>query len=189
MRDSPPGSARQTYTRPMPDRRRLVLEPFGEDPEVGRWLAALEDGRRDTLRELEGVTPTMVDRRADGLLESIGTILYHIALIEADWVATEILELDDPPELAALLPWPDRGADGRLTAIEGVPLEEHIRRLADVRRFALDRLRSMPAAEFQRIRGLPAYDVAPDWVIHHLLQHEAEHRSHVAWIRDTLAES
>lgn len=92
----------------MPDREKLVLEPFGAHPEVGRWLAVLEDGRRDTLRELERVTPAMVDRRPDGPLESIGTILYHIALIEADRVATEILGSDEPLELAALLPWPDR---------------------------------------------------------------------------------
>ena len=26
-----------------PDRERLILEPLGDDPEVGRWLAALED--------------------------------------------------------------------------------------------------------------------------------------------------
>ena len=30
-------------------RRRLVLDPGRGDPELGRWLAALEDARRDTL--------------------------------------------------------------------------------------------------------------------------------------------
>ena len=169
----------------MSARERLVLDPDAADPEVGRWLAALEDGRRDTLRELDGVTPAMVDRRPDGPLDSIGTLLYHIALIEADWVATDILGLDEPPELAALLPWPDRDADGHLTVVEGLSLDEHVARLAAVRAFALERLRPMSAAEFHRVRSLPHYDVAPDWAIHHVLQHEAEHRSHIAWIRDT----
>jgi hypothetical protein len=169
----------------MPDREILVLEPLGDDPEVGRWLSALEDGRRDTLRELERVTPEMVDRRPDGPLDSIGTILYHIALIEADWVATDILGLDEPPELMAFLPWPDRDAAGKLTKIEGQTLAEHVARLAGVRAYALDSLRSMSGAEFHRVRPLERYDVAPDWVVHHLLQHEAEHRSHIAWIRDT----
>lgn len=162
-----------------------MLDPGDDDPEVGRWLAALEDGRRDTLRELEGVTPSMVDRRPDGPLDSIGTLLYHIALVEADWVATDILGLEEPPELAAMLPWPDRGPDGRLTPVVGTSLDEHIARLAGVRVFALERLRPMSAAEFHRVRPMPDYDTAPDWVIHHLLQHEAEHRSHLAWIRDT----
>ena len=58
------------YTRPMTAedptegklaRSRLVLTPIGDDPQVGLWLAALEDGRTDTLKELDGVTSEMVD--------------------------------------------------------------------------------------------------------------------------------
>ena len=33
----------------MTDRERLVLDPIGPEPEVGRWLAALEDARRDVM--------------------------------------------------------------------------------------------------------------------------------------------
>jgi hypothetical protein len=96
-------------------REVLALTPIADDAEVGRWLAALEHARRDTLRELEGVTREMVD-----------------------W---EILEMtDEPPEI-------------------------------------------------HRIRSFERYDASPDWVLHHILQHEAEHRSHIAWLRDTYAGS
>ncbi len=78
-------------------KERLTLEPIAHDPEVGRWLAALEDGRRDTFKELESVSPEMVDWYPDAPLNSIGSLLYHIAVIEADWLATEILELDENP--------------------------------------------------------------------------------------------
>jgi hypothetical protein len=166
-------------------RRRLTLDPGSGDAEVGRWLAALEDGRQETLMELERVTPDMVDWYPDAPLNSIGTLLYHIALIEADWVAAEILELPDgQAELAELLPWPHRQPDGRLTRIDGHPLQAHLDRLAAVRAWAIDRLRPMTNAEFHRVRALPEYDAAPDWVLHHLLQHEAEHRSHLALLRD-----
>ncbi len=168
------------------ERERLVLDPIADDPEVGRWLAALEDGRRDTLRELERVTPEMVDWYPEAPLNSIGSLLYHIALIEADWVVNEILELgDDVPELTPLLPWPDRDADGHLTRVDGQSLETHFERLAGVRRFVLDRLRPMTNDDFHRVRELERYDVAPDWAVHHIIQHEAEHRSHIAWLRDT----
>jgi uncharacterized damage-inducible protein DinB len=174
----------------MTARRRLVLTPIGNDPEVGRWLAALEDGRGDTLNELATVTPEMVDWYPDAPLNSIGSLLYHIALIEADWVATEMLGLDDPPELAALLPWPDREPDGgigserHLSRVDGHSLEEHLERLAAVRRWVLERLTRMTNEEFHRVRSFDDYDAAPDWALHHILQHEAEHRSHIAWLRD-----
>jgi hypothetical protein len=167
-------------------RERLVLDPIADDPEVGRWLAALEDGRRDTLRELERVTPEMVDWYPDAPLNSIGSLLYHIALIEADWVATEILELtEDDPELSRLLPWPDRDASGHLMRVDGQSLDAHLERLTGVRQFVLDHLRPMANDDFHRVRQLEPYDVAPDWAVHHIIQHEAEHRSHIAWLRDT----
>lgn len=175
-------------------RELLVLAPIGNDPEVGRWLAALEDARRDTLRELERVTPDMIDRYPDApLSNSIGTLLYHIALIEAAWVTEEILEAGEPDELAELLPWPDREPGGtpgdqrHLSRIDGQSIDDHRRRLAGVRAFTLEHLKPMTNEDFHRVRSLDTYDVAPDWVIHHLLQHEAEHRSHIALLRDTFA--
>lgn len=174
------------------DRETLSLTPIADDPELGRWLAALEDARRDTLRQLEGVTDAMVDWYPAAPLNSIGTLLYHIALIETAWVAEEILELaDEPTELAALLPWSDREDDGgagnerRLSRVDGQTLEQHLMRLAKVRAWTSSRLMPMSNDDFHRIRVLADYDVAPDWVLHHILQHEAEHRSHLAWLRDT----
>jgi len=153
---------------------------------VGRWLAALEDGRRDTLRELDGVTPEMVDWYPDAPLNSIGSLLYHVALIEADWVAIEILELTDyPPDLLELLPWPDREVGGHLSRIDGQSMDAHRARLAGVRQFVLARLTPMANTDFHRVRALEQYDVTPIWAVHHILQHEAEHRAHIAWLRDT----
>jgi hypothetical protein len=167
-------------------RERLVLEPIADDPEVGRWLAALEDGRRDTLRELERVTPEMIDWYPDAPLNSIGALLYHIALIEADWVITEVLELDFyPTEIQRLLPWADRDAGGHLWRADGQALAVHLDRLRGVRQFVLERLGRMTNDDFHRVRRMDAYDVAPDWAVHHVIQHEAEHRSHIAWLRDT----
>jgi uncharacterized damage-inducible protein DinB len=37
----------------------------------------------------------------------------------------------------------------------------------------------MDYADFRRLRHLPKYDVSPEWVLHHLLQHEAEHRGQI----------
>ena len=51
----------------------------------------------DTLKALDGVTQEMVDWYPDAPLNSIGTLLYHTALIEAAWVVEEILERDDEP--------------------------------------------------------------------------------------------
>ena len=170
----------------MSGRERLVLEGPGPEPEVGRWLAALEDGRRDTLRELEGVTPAMVDWRPDAPLNSIGVLLYHIALIEADWLMDDIEGHDAYPDwMQALLPYADRDDDGRLTRVDGQSLATHLERLARIRAFLVEEVRAMAPDQLHASRARQRYDVSPAWVLHHLLQHEAEHRSHIAWLRDT----
>jgi hypothetical protein len=168
------------------EREVLVLEPMADHAEVGRWLSALEDGRRDTLLELEGVTDAMVDRRVADELNTIGTLLYHVALIEADWLLDDIFD-DRGAWPSDVLPFGDRDPKGTLTEVRGEPLVEHLARLAAVRSLLLERMRPMSVEAFHAPRARERYDVSPAWVLHHLLQHEAEHRAHVAWLRDRQA--
>lgn len=165
------------------ERERLVLEPIAEHAEVGRWLSALEDGRRDTIHELDGVTEAMVDRRVTDELNTIGTLLYHVALIEADWLLDDVFD-DRGAWPSDLLPWGDRDPKGTLTEVRGVPLSGHLGRLDAVRTLLLERMRPMSVEDFHAPRARERYDVSAAWVLHHLLQHEAEHRAHVAWLRD-----
>jgi len=51
-----------------------------------------------------------------------------------------------------------------------------------VRENLLDNLLSMSTDDFIKAHSLPEYDVSPMYVIHHLMQHEAEHRSQINWI-------
>ena len=44
----------------------------------------------------------------------------------------------------------------------------------------------MTLDEFRRPRSLPQYDVTPEWVLHHLTQHEAEHRGHIQGLREII---
>lgn len=167
------------------DRRVLSLEPIANDPEVGRWLAAMEDARRDTLRELDGVPEDLIDQRPPGEDNSIGALLYHVALIEADWLLDDIFELADPwPD--ELLPLADRDEKGRLIQASDQTLRQHVNRLAAVRAMLIEKMKPMSAIEFDRPRARPDYDVTPAWVMHHLLQHEAEHRAQIVAIRDRL---
>jgi hypothetical protein len=172
------------------DRELLTLEPIADAPEVGRWLSAMEDGRRDTLRELDDVTDSMLDLRPAGSENSIGTALYHVALIEADWLLDDILgEPLADSELAPLFPVDARDEEGILTAVAGEPLSTHLDRLGRVRQLLIERLRPIDVDEFHAPRAREDYDVSPAWVVHHLLQHESEHRSEIGWLRRRIARS
>lgn len=159
------------------ERGRLVYQPLaGYVPEVGRAVWALEDARRRTIRALAAVDAQRVDWAPAGG-HSLGTLLYHLAAIEADWLYVEALGRAMPPAVQALLPYPVRDEQGRLTVVAGESLEDHWTRLAEVRRRLLAAYQTMTLDDLRQVRALPEYDVSPEWVLHHLAQHEAEHRA------------
>jgi len=171
-------------------RKVLALTPVNDQPQVGLLLAALGDSRRRTLSEIETLTDEAARWRPDEPLNSIGQLLYHVALIEADWLLSDIVQLpaDGWPDWVSVeFPIDVRDDAGRLAQVPSEPLGRSLDRLARVRAYLLETLRSMDDRDLHRPRAQPAYDVTPAWALHHLIQHEAEHRAHIAFVRDTHA--
>lgn len=120
---------------------------------------------------------------------SIGTLLYHIAAIEISWFGIEVMEGQLPQGVWQHFPYEVRNEQGRLTSVKGLPLSEHWARLDMVRGLLLEAYQKMTAADFRQPRHLEEYDVTPEWVLHHLCQHEAEHRAELAALRQAAAAS
>ncbi|HVE75441.1 MAG TPA: DinB family protein [Actinomycetota bacterium] len=149
----------------------------GYEAEIGAALWRMQDSRRRTIRLLGEIPSEFVDRASTD--NTIGTILYHLGLIEADWLFTEILEEPFSAEIGTLLSLQDRDEAGVLTSVQGRSLEEHIAQLNAIRDTFLEKLSGMTLEDFHRPRSLPRYHVSPAWVLHHLSQHEAEHRGEI----------
>jgi uncharacterized damage-inducible protein DinB len=170
------------------DRETLAIAPStGAHAEIGRYLWMMEAVRAITKRDIEGISQAALDWSAAPAANSIGTLLYHIALVEADWLYMDALAQPFPPEIASLLTHDSRDARGHLAVITGVTLAEHLARLDTVRAFFLAEFGAMSLETFRTLRTLPEYHVTPEWIAYHLIEHEAGHRGEIATIR-TLAE-
>ncbi|WP_057914257.1 DinB family protein [Peribacillus muralis] len=167
-------------------KRELTITALpGYEPEIGRWLWCLEDVRRTLITELTGVSQTILDTKTDGR-QTIGSLLYHIALVEADWLYEEVLVAEWDPEILALFPLESRSEDGALTHIEGQTIEEHVDRLNKVRKVFLSSFRSIDLNDWRNPRLLEKYDVTPEWVVYHLLEHESHHRGQIFQLLNNL---
>ncbi len=167
------------------DRERLVVDPgVAAQPEVGRWMWALNDARERTKEDLAGIDQSTLDWAAGPDGNSIGTLLYHLAAIEADWLYVEVLEQPVPTDLFALWPPEVRDGSGHLTAVKGKSLSDLLSILDEVHARVQDVFSRMSVEEFRRERHLPAYDVTPEWVLYHLSQHEAQHRGEMLLLRE-----
>jgi hypothetical protein len=74
-----------------------------------------------------------------------------------------------------------------LVQITGETLKQHFARLDYVRGLLLATFRGMAPEDFRRARSLPEYDVTPEWVLYHLLEHEAGHLTQIKMIRKWIA--
>ncbi len=136
--------------------------------------------RRTLLDQVRGLTPEELDRKLEGQASTVGALLYHIALIEADWLYAEVLETEPGPEIVRWFPISHRDAEGKLNLFKGESFEQHSERLSAVRKDFLEHFRSIGSEDWRRPRVLPDYDVTPEWVVYHLIEHEAHHRGQIA---------
>lgn len=163
----------------MSTKKLLSLEPeAGIDPEIGRWLAAYDDARRRTLTLLESVESQALNWIPEGQ-SSIGSILYHVAAIEASWLFDEVLGNQWPEDFDERFPYPVRADGEHITRIPDESIEAHLSRLDAIHGDLIAACHEMTLDEFRRARETPDYAVTPEWVLHHLMQHEAEHRAEI----------
>ena len=165
----------------------LMVHPVpGFPPGVGTGLWMLADTRRRTLDAVEGLTDGDVGRVPVGLDNSIGSLLYHLAAIEADWLYADILQIAFPAWMDECFPLDVREEDGRLTPVPGQTVADLLDRLITVRRHLLEDLAALTDADYRTERGAESGVTTPEWVLHHLRQHEAEHRGQIQSIRTAL---
>ncbi len=110
-------------------------------------------------------------------------MLYHVALVEVDWVYSDILdrEADIPRDL---FPHDDRVEDGHLTPVLGETLAQHRARLDRTRGLVVPIIAGLSGEDFVRVRPRPYGEVSAAWVVFHLIDHELDHRQRLSQIRD-----
>lgn len=159
---------------------------FGFDFAIGTALAALQDARQRTLDAVAGLAQDHVDASAHGYPNSIGATLYHIAAIEADWLYADILEEEYPDWMGEWFPHDVREEGGTLSPAPGFSPENHLARLAEVRRHFINDIARLDPSAFNAANGVDDNPSTPQWAIHHLSQHEAEHRGQIQVVRTFL---
>ena len=146
----------------------------------------MEDARVRTRDMLTNLLPEEIDWTATGVDNSIGAILYHIALIEFDYLCADILGMEEYfADITAMFPWEHRDESGHLATAPGLSLDNHLGRLDAVRSRFLETLAPFDRERLSIPRTFPDwdYDITPEWTLHHLIQHESEHRGEIGAIR------
>ena len=121
-------------------------------------------------------------------MDLLKSLLYHIALVEMGWLYGDVKGMTElPPAVKQDFPFHDREEGrNRLTRVLGVPLAEHVRRLNRSREIFLKEFEGISSAEWRRLRLDPQdgeYEVTPEWVVFHLVEHEAGHAFQISSLK------
>ncbi len=174
----------------MPPTTSKCVSPLpGCEPAVGRWLWALEEVRRRTLELAADLDQRTLDWEGpDGRENAIGSLLYHLALVEASWLFMDLLQQEIPSDISQH--FPHDGLQTGFARVLAVPLPEHLARLTLVRRALLEAISPMTLSEWRRLRepvDRPGYQVTPEWAVFHLIEHEAGHAAQISSLRARVA--
>lgn len=137
-----------------------------------------------------GISQAKLDWMIPGVDNSIRTHLYHIALIQMDYLCPDIQGRNDYwAELIPLFPFDDRDEHWRHSVITSVTIDEHLARLLAVQERFLADMAVFDRAMLSAPRHLPhyGYDISPEWTLHHVMQHEAQHRGEIGIARSMYA--
>src|SRR5690625_807260 len=173
-----------TDTDAGPERTIRILEPYpAVTPEVGVWLGAMQTMRHGLLSSLDrigraGWGNDFLDWRGPaGDDNSVGSLLYHIALVELGWLYFDMMLGDTPADLKELFPFEGWDEQERLTHVPDRSLQEHLDLLAESRRRFLAHVASVSLEDWRTLRSPEGddYSATPEWIVFHLVEHEAGH--------------
>lgn len=166
----------------MREERKVLVRDARAAGDLGFALAALEEVRGRTKRAVDGLSTAELTARGAGP-NSIGALLRHVALVELDWILTDVGRgeglPDATPEVVKI--------EGPMADPGSRPLTEFLAALDFARAVTVDRLSRLPAEEITEEREYLDEHVHRTfnvrWILHHLLVHEAHHLGQIAAIR------
>lgn len=172
--------------------RRYVLSPaVGLSPEIGLALSAMEEVReqvREIVREMPDVE---LARRAFPNTHPIGALLLHLCESEWWWMQAVVSGRELTDEEKRFVHW-DVLKDPTVFDSRASSAEYCLGVLDQVRERTRQVLASFDDRDLERLfsyrRGDEQREVSLRWVLHHLVDHEAQHKGQILLLKRMLAE-
>ncbi|MCY3414440.1 MAG: DinB family protein [Candidatus Heimdallarchaeota archaeon] len=146
-----------------------------------KFYAMFEENRSRLIRRLQGVTDEMVDFTPDEhKIETIGTLLYHIAAVENDWIFYDIdkQELDEERWKYAFA---NRFED--INQLKGKGLKFYLNALEEVRTKIYERFKQFNDSDLEREIESDGEIYSIEWILYHLVNHEAQHIGQISLMK------
>ncbi len=143
-------------------------------PRVALWFSMMKEVRKRLLRKLDSLSDEEIDYTPDERrIETIGTLLLHIAAVEWGWIFGDIdgkeTDFEKWKHAFALVP------NVNLPQLKGQGKEFYLNRLSDVREEVHQRLKRLHDDDLDKLVTSEGEKFSIEWILFHLVEHEAIH--------------
>lgn len=149
------------------------------DLQLGLLLAMLDDGTaewREELEEMEGFSQDAITWQPFPNGHSIGSVILHIADVEASWIhAVAAGQTRSEEELRRLLSAETQQDIAKWPAPPNEPLAWYWEQCDEVRKRTHQLVREMGDPKHIGSRSARKTDFTLRWMLHHVITHEAYH--------------
>jgi uncharacterized damage-inducible protein DinB len=170
---------------------RTLMPAEGFSSSIGFYLSGMEEVRGQLREAVTGLTDEKFSRPAFVGAHSIGALVMHIG--EAEWwwmqcvvLGHELTEKDRHAPFWDVLKSPDAFSSKGHTA------EFCLQEIEKIRQQTRELLASFNDEDLERIisfeRGGQRYEHNLRWILHHLIDHEAQHKGQILMLKRLLAE-
>ncbi|MHA2423507.1 MAG: DinB family protein [Candidatus Thorarchaeota archaeon] len=164
------------------DEKTVISLEMNEElePRLAQINGMLQKVRERLLKRIEGLTKKDLDFTPDeSSVETIGTLLLHIAAVEWSWIFEDMdgLEMDYEKWKHA---FPLRE---EIPQIKGKSLKFYKDRLTEVRDEVLERISELSDSELGHLVELDQAVVSIEWILFHIIEHEAMHIGQISMLK------
>lgn len=175
----------------MSARKNLLSPAPGFSPEIGLALSAMEEVREQVRQIVREMPDTELVRRAFPNTHPIGALLLHLCESEWWWMQSVVSGRELTDEEKKLVHW-DVLKDPSVLDSRASSGQYCLEVLDQVRERTREVLASFDDRDLERLfsyrRGDEQMEVSLRWVLHHLVDHEAQHKGQILLLKRMLAE-
>ncbi|TFG11017.1 DinB family protein [Candidatus Heimdallarchaeota archaeon] len=151
-------------------------------PRVATWYAIMKDSRSYLTEIVHNIDEEALDFTPnEGTIETIGTLLIHIAGVEWSWIFEDIdgIEMDFERFKYGFALRPNVN----IPQIRGKSKQFYLDELKDVREQVYKRLCKLKDEELEEMVGSEEQKYTIEWILFHIAEHEMMHIGQVLLLR------
>ena len=172
--------------------KRILTPMEGFSREIGFYLSSWEKSRAELREIASDLSNAELSQRLTPEVHQIGALILHLGESEAGWIQAIIAGKELSDEEKRFVHWCDTTETD--FAGKGYGARECIEKIDKISEMSREILARFDDEDLERLFGYERtsgerVEVSLRWVLHHLIDHEANHKGQISMLKRLLRES